>query len=58
MVLETAYDIVKAGIEDPEFFQLLPLFQDNVGPCLLYTSFLGIQNENDTDMMFDLACLA
>ena len=32
MVLETAYDIVKAGIEDPEFFQLLPLFQDNVGP--------------------------
>ena len=38
MVLETAYDIVKAGIEDPEFFQLLPLFQDNVGPCLLYTS--------------------
>lgn len=32
MVLETAYDIVKAGVEDPEFFQLLPLFQDNVGP--------------------------
>ena len=32
MVLETAYDIIKAGIEDPEFFQLLPLFQDNVGP--------------------------
>ena len=32
MVLETAFDIVKAGIEDPEFFQLLPLFQDNVGP--------------------------
>ena len=32
MVLETAYDIVKAGIDDPEFFQLLPLFQDNVGP--------------------------
>ena len=35
MVLETAYDIVKAGIDDPEFFQLLPLFQDNVasGRC-------------------------
>lgn len=32
MVLETAFDIVKSGIEDPEFFQLLPLFQDNVGP--------------------------
>lgn len=32
MVLETAYDIVKAGIEEPEFFQLLALFQDNVGP--------------------------
>lgn len=31
-VIDTAYDIVKAGVEDPEFFQLLPLFQDNVGP--------------------------
>lgn len=31
-VIETAYDIVKAGIVDPEFFELLPLFQENVGP--------------------------
>lgn len=31
-VIDTAYDIVKAGITDPEFFELLPLFQDNVGP--------------------------
>ena len=31
-VIETAYDIVKAGITDPEFFQLLPLFQNDVGP--------------------------
>lgn len=31
-VIDTAYDIVKAGVDDPEFFQLLPLFQDNVGP--------------------------
>lgn len=31
-VLSTAFDIVKAGIEDPEFFQLMTLFQENVGP--------------------------
>lgn len=31
-VVSTAFDIVKAGIEDPEFFQLMPLFQENVGP--------------------------
>lgn len=31
-VIETAYDIVKAGVTDPEFFQLLPLFQEDVGP--------------------------
>ncbi len=31
-VISTAYEIVKAGVEDPEFFELLPLFQDNVGP--------------------------
>lgn len=31
-VIDSAYEIVKAGIDDPEFFQLLPLFQDNVGP--------------------------
>ena len=30
-VMNTAYDIVKAGVEDPEFFELLPLFQENVG---------------------------
>ncbi|MDI9472679.1 MAG: hypothetical protein QM221_07170 [Bacillota bacterium] len=30
-VISTAYDIVKLGIDDPEFFQLLPLFEDNVG---------------------------
>lgn len=29
--MNTAYDIVKAGVEDPEFFELLPLFQENVG---------------------------
>lgn len=32
MVIDTAYDIVKAGVTDPEFFQLLPLFQEKVGP--------------------------
>lgn len=31
-VIDNAYDIVKAGVDDPEFFQLLPLFQDDVGP--------------------------
>lgn len=31
-VISTAFDIVKAGIDDPEFFQLMPLFQENVGP--------------------------
>lgn len=31
MVIDTAYDIVKAGVKDPEFFELLPLFQENVG---------------------------
>lgn len=30
-VISTAFDIVKAGVVDPEFFELLPLFQDNVG---------------------------
>ena len=30
-VVSTAYDIVKAGVFDPEFFELLPLFQENVG---------------------------
>lgn len=30
-VISTAYDIVKAGVYDPEFFELLPLFQDNIG---------------------------
>lgn len=30
-VMSTAYDIVKAGIDDPEFFELLPLFQEKVG---------------------------
>lgn len=25
-VIDNAYDIVKAGVDDPEFFQLLPLF--------------------------------
>lgn len=30
-VINTAYDIVKAGVTDPEFFELLPLFQENVG---------------------------
>lgn len=31
-VISTAYEIVKAGVKDPEFFELLPLFQENVGP--------------------------
>lgn len=31
-VISTAYDIVKAGVIDPEFFELLPLFQEKVGP--------------------------
>lgn len=30
-VISTAFDIVKAGVQDPEFFELLPLFQENVG---------------------------
>ncbi len=30
-ILNTAFDIVKAGIDDPEFFELLPLFQEQVG---------------------------
>ncbi len=30
-VINTAFSIVKAGINDPEFFELLPLFQENVG---------------------------
>ncbi len=31
-VICTAYDIVKVGITDPEFFELLPLFQEKIGP--------------------------
>ena len=31
-VMSTAFDIVKSGVVDPEFFELLPLFQENVGP--------------------------
>ena len=43
-VIYTAFDIVKAGIEDPEFFEMIPLFQKNVGselqaPCKTCTSF-------------------
>lgn len=30
-VIHAAYDIVKHGIIDPEFFELLPLFEKNVG---------------------------
>lgn len=30
-VISTAFEIVKSGVEDPEFFELLPLFQDNIG---------------------------
>ena len=30
-VMSTAFDIVKAGVEDPELFELLPLFQKHVG---------------------------
>lgn len=30
-VIGNAYEIVKAGVCDPEFFELLPLFQENVG---------------------------
>lgn len=30
-VIRNAFSIVKAGVNDPEFFELLPLFQDNVG---------------------------
>lgn len=30
-IISTAFDIVKEGIVDPEIFELLPLFQDNVG---------------------------
>lgn len=30
-IMYTAFDIVKAGVDDPEFFELLPLFQANVG---------------------------
>lgn len=30
-IISTAFDIVKEGILDPEIFELLPLFQDNVG---------------------------
>lgn len=30
-VISTAFDIVKSGVEDPTFFELIPLFQDNIG---------------------------
>ena len=30
-MISTAFDILKAGVMDPEFFELLPLFQENVG---------------------------
>ena len=30
-VISIAFDIVKSGVEDPAFFELIPLFQDNVG---------------------------
>lgn len=31
-IMSDAYDIVKAGTKDPEFFHLLSLFEENVGP--------------------------
>lgn len=31
-VIDHGYDIVKEGIKDPELFQLMELFEDNVGP--------------------------
>ena len=31
-VIDHAYDIVKAGIKEPEIFHLMQLFEDNVGP--------------------------
>lgn len=31
VVVCNAYEIVKAGVHDPEFFELLPLFQEKVG---------------------------
>ena len=29
---ESAYEIIKAGYEDPEIFALMPLIEDNIGP--------------------------
>lgn len=29
---KSAYDIIKAGYEDPEIFALMPLIEDNIGP--------------------------
>ena len=31
-IIKDAYDIIKKGCEQPELFQLLSLFEDNVGP--------------------------
>lgn len=45
-VLSTAYDIVKAGIDDPEFFQLMSLFQENVGADRLSDMMATILLEN------------
>ena len=41
-VIFTAFDIVKAGIEDPEFFEMIPLFQKNVGPDRLSDMIAGL----------------
>lgn len=41
-VIYTAFDIVKAGIEDPEFFEMIPLFQKNVGPDRLSDMIAGL----------------
>lgn len=41
-IIDTAYEIVKLGIDDPEMFELLPLFQENVGPDRISDMIAGL----------------
>lgn len=46
VIISDAFDIVKAGTKRPEFFHLIGLFEDNVGPDRLSDMFATIIKTN------------
>lgn len=49
IIIRDAFDIIKAGTTDPEFFHLLSLFEENVGPDRLSDMLAGILEKNIVD---------